>query len=34
MLVVLVVLLAAGWAVAPFPPEHQYSFLNPAIDPW
>ena len=23
-----------GFAFAPFPPEHQYNFLNPAIDPW
>ena len=23
-----------GLAVAPFPPEHQYNFLNPVIDPW
>jgi len=23
-----------GLAFAPFPPEHQYNFLNPVIDPW
>ena len=23
-----------GLAIAPFPPEHQYNFLNPVIDPW
>ena len=23
-----------GLTFAPFPPEHQYNFLNPVIDPW
>ena len=23
-----------GVTFAPFPPEHQYNFLNPVIDPW
>ena len=23
-----------GSTFAPFPPEHQYNFLNPVIDPW
>ena len=33
-LVSLVIILMSRSVVAPFPPSHPYSFLNPVIDPW
>merc|ERR1712126_115790 len=33
-LVSLLIILMSRSVVAPFPPSHPYSFLNPVIDPW